>query len=181
MGRKSKLNDEQWKEVGARLLAGESGASLAREFGVPKSTISERFSERNRTVREAAERLVAAETAVRALPIQEQQAARGLADSLMSISFHAAGAAENGMAIAHRLSGIGRMLVEQVDDANPLKSMEQLKAVAVMSKIGNDAAHIGMNLISTNKGNIPTEPPKAPGALPADVLDAAAVYQQLMG
>jgi hypothetical protein len=181
MARPSKLSPDQWKEVGARLLAGESGASLAREFGVPRSSISERFSERNRTVRDAAEKLVAAETAVLTLPPQEQQAARTLAESLMSISFHAAGAAENGMAIAHRLSGIGRLLVEQVDDANPLESMAQLKAVHAMGKIANDAAQIGLNLLAANKGIIPTDPPKTVGALPVDVLEAAEVYRRLMG
>lgn len=39
MGRRSKLTNAQWAEVVQRRLCGESGRSLAREFGVTETAI----------------------------------------------------------------------------------------------------------------------------------------------
>ena len=55
------------------------------------------------------------------------------------------------MATAHRLAGIAHGLVQKVDDADPMASMEEMRAVAVLAKIGNEAAHIGLNLLAANK------------------------------
>lgn len=104
-----------------------------------------------------------------------------LVDELRAISTHLAGAAKFGAATAHRLTGIAHDLVQQIDDANPLASMEQLKAVAALGKTANEASHIALNLLAANKGNIPLEPPKPAGVLPADVQDAAVEYAKLMG
>ena len=94
---------------------------------------------------------------------------------------HAAGAAKYGMATAHRLAGIAHSLVQKVDDADPMASMEEMRAVAVLAKIGNDAAHVGLNLLAANKGAAFIEPPDIPKTLPENVIDAAAAYARVMG
>lgn len=58
------------------LLAGESTSALAREFGVSKSTISVRFSERSETIKNVAHQIVATEQALSFLNVSEQLAAR---------------------------------------------------------------------------------------------------------
>lgn len=162
MGRPSKLSIEQWAEVTRRLAEGEKATELAKAYGVSKTAISNRVSKRAETVKAVANQLVAAEHELRSLPVSEQILTLNLADKLRSISNHAASAAENGMMVAHRLTGISRMLVERIDDADPAGSMADLKAVAAMGRIANDAAHIGLNLLAANKGTIPiSEPPDA--------------------
>ena len=54
MGRPSKLTDKQWAEIEKRLLAGESQGKLAKEFKVARSAISDRFSDRLKSVKTVA-------------------------------------------------------------------------------------------------------------------------------
>jgi hypothetical protein len=169
MGRPSKLTIEQWSEVTRRLAEGERAADLAKAYGVSKTAISNRVSKRAETVKAVANQLVAAEHELRSLPVSEQLLTLNLADKLRNISSHAASAAENGMMVAHRLTGISRLLVERIDDADPSGSMDDLKAVAAMGRIANDAAHIGLNLLAANKGQMALEQSKT--AVPRTLAD----------
>ena len=99
MARPSKLTDQQWERIGKRLLAGESTSGLAREFGISKGLISQRFSKRTETVKAAASLLVRTDEAMNRLNVSEQLAARSLADTLKSISMHLGSAANYGAMI----------------------------------------------------------------------------------
>lgn len=178
MGRPSKLTDKQWAEIQRRLLAGEKAADLAREFKISKVRISERFSERNGTVKAVANQLVAAEVALRQLPVPEQIAALTLADELKAISTHLASAAKYGAATAHRLSGIAHAKVQEIDDAAPLDddSRNSLRDVAVLTKLANDSATIPLNLLSANKElarEINQQAKPIPQRVQVDVVDAS--------
>lgn len=178
MGRPSKLTEKQWADIQQRLLNGEKAAALAREFKVSKTRISERFSERTGTIRNVAEQLVAAEGALRALPVSEQVQALNLADELRAISMHLAGAAKFGAATAHRLNGIAHAKVQEIDDAAPLsaESLESLKGIAVLTKIANDSATIGLNLLAANKEAIKEmnqDQRQQPQRVTVEVVDAS--------
>lgn len=153
MGRPPALSDKQWTEVGKRLLAGEAGRVLAREFGVSETAIRKRFSSQNKQIKDVANQLFTAEAAFQALPVSSQISARTLADQLKSISGHLAGAANYGAATAHRLSGIAHSKVLMIDDADPLNgdSVEQMKSIAALTRIANDSSLIGLNLLKANK------------------------------
>lgn len=154
MGRPSKLTDAQWEQIGKRLLAGESSASLAREFGVSKAAISGRFSERTTKIKSVANQIVETERALSFLNVSEQLAARSLADDLKAISDHLAGAARYGAATAHRLLGIAHGKVAEIDDSTPLtteESVASLKSIAVLTKMGNESSDIAINLLRANK------------------------------
>lgn len=156
MGRPSKLTDAQWESIGKRLLAGESAASLAREFKVSKASVSVRFSKRIETVKSVANQIVETEEALSLLNVSEQMAARSLADELKAISVHLAGAARYGAATAHRLSGIAHNKVAEIDDATPLneESLKTLKGISVLTQMSNASAEIGINLLRANKDTI---------------------------
>lgn len=156
MGRPSKLTDAQWEAVGKRLLAGDSAASLAREFKVSTGLISQRFSKRQKRVQEAAQHIVETERAMSFLNVSEQIAARNLADDLKAISEHLAGAARYGSATAHRLAGIAHSNAAKIDDAQPLdeESIGALKDIAVLTKMANESSEIGLNLLRANKEEI---------------------------
>lgn len=156
MARPSKLTDAQWDKIGQRLLKGEKAADLAREYGVSKTRISVRFSDRIETVKEVAKQIVVTERRVAALPMADQIAARTLADELKAISLHMASAAKYGAATAHRLKAISNSQVDKIDDADPLNAdgIETLKKIAALERTANEAAELPMGLLKANQATI---------------------------
>lgn len=153
MARPSKLTEKQWADVERRLLDGEKSATLANEYKIDRAAITRKFSQLHKTVKSVANQLVGAERALRDLPVAQQINAINLADQLRSISGHLAGAANYGAATAHRLAGIAYGRVSQIDDANPLdeNGMNELRGIAVLTKLANDSSEIGVNLLRANK------------------------------
>lgn len=156
MGRPSKLTEAQWSKIAERLASGESARSLAREFKISEAAVRARLSAQTDVVKTLANQMVATEAALKALPVSAQVIAHNLADQLRSISGHLAGAANYGAATAHRLSGIAHGKVAMIDDAAPLseESIGELKGIAVLTKMANEASEIGVNLLRANKEKV---------------------------
>lgn len=156
MARPSKLTSDQWANIRDRLLAGETGRSLGRQFDVSETAIRKRFGSQlsqSSQVRSAADKLVVANIALAALPPSQRPIAIGLADKLRSISDSLASAAELGARTGHRLQALANAEVGRVDDADPLseESIAALKGVGVLTRLANDSAHIALNLLAANK------------------------------
>lgn len=156
MGRPSKLTDKQWSEIEAKLLEGESRRSLADKYGVSEAAIRKRFGSHIEKIKAVANQVVAAERAMQDLPVSSQVAAANYAAKLRALSDHLLGAATYGAATSHRLNGIAHAKVQEIDDAAPLtaESLEALKGVAALTKIANESAHIGLNLLAANKDTV---------------------------
>lgn len=154
MGRKSKLTDAQWAEIESRLLNGESRTSLGKEFGVAESSIRQKFKGQVETIKAVAGKVADAAIALRALPISAQITANSLARKLVDISENLASAALHGSATAHRLNALANSEVGKVDDADPMASLENLRNVGVLTKLANESASIGINLLAANKETI---------------------------
>lgn len=177
MGRPSKLTEKQWAEVERRLLEGESRRAIAREFGVSESTIRERLSAQVEEIKTVAHQIVATERALTAMPISAQVSAQNLAAKLRSISDNLASAADYGARTAHRLNALANSEVAKVDDADPLSSLEALKGVSVLTRLANDAASAGFNLLAANKEivkGLNQDEPEAPVRIVIQVEDARA-------
>lgn len=167
MGRPSKLTDDQWASVGQRLMMGETARALGRVFGVSEAAIRKKFganqkiSAQSAQVRTVAEKLADANTALAALPVAQRQVAVTLADKLRNISDSLASAAEHGAATAHRLAALANSEVAKIDDAAVLapESLEAMKGVAALTKLSNEAAATGLNLLAANKKRGDEEPP----------------------
>lgn len=156
MGRPSKLTPAQWDEVARRAAEGEGIRALAREFGVDEAAIRRRVSPQTPQVRSVAVQLVEAQKALAALPPPQQHLAMSLADKLRSISLSYASAAELGAKTAHRFHALANMEAQKVDDANPLSpdSVEAMKGIAIMTKLGNDALVPAASLLAANKPTV---------------------------
>lgn len=160
MARPSKLTPAQWVEVERRLLAGETARALGREFGMSEAGIRKRFganqsvSAQSSQVRTVAEKLADANTALQALPVAQRAVAVDLSEKLRSISVSLSCAAELGAKTAHRLQALANNEVAKVDDAEPLKSLESLRNVGVLTKLANDSAATGLNLLAANKETV---------------------------
>lgn len=153
MARPSKLTQRQWDQIEQRLLNNEKAADLAKEFGVDRAALTRRFSQPHKEVKAVANQMLATEQALRSLPVAQQLNAIALADQLRAISGHLAGAANFGAATAHRLAGIANGRVAQIDDAGPLDEagITELRGIAVLTKMANEASEIGVNLLRANK------------------------------
>lgn len=173
MGRKSSLTDKQWVEIGERLLKGEAGRVLAREFGISEAAIRKRFGAQTKQIKDVANQLVAAETAFQDLPVSAQISARTLADELKAISNHLASAARYGAMTSHRLMGIAHGQVEKIDDAEPEKSTESLLRIVALTKTANTSAEIGLRLLQANKDSMQADDePPTPVAITFETKDA---------
>lgn len=160
-GRPPVLSPAQQDEVRRRLAAGGPGntlRALAAEFRVGKTTI-ERLAGQAGHVREVAEQLAAAQTALEALPLAQQHTAVSLAEKLRTISSDLAGAAVHGAATARRLHELASKEVAKVTDPSDSKSIEALRGVGVLSKLANESASVALNLLSANRDRIPAERP----------------------
>lgn len=173
MARKSKLTDAQWADIERRMLEGESVRSLAREYGVSETAIRQRKSSHVAEIKSVADQLVTAQTALKALPITSQQTAQTLAQKLLALSDNLLGAASYGAATAHRLKALANSEVQKIDDSNPLGSLESVRAVALLTRVANDASHIGLNLLAANKGQMAIEQSKT--AVPRTLADFYAI------
>lgn len=169
MGRPSKLTEAQWGEILTRLAKGEKAAALAREFGVSKTAISIRVSKRAETVKTVANQIVEADSALRELSLPEQALTLSLVDELKSISMHLAAAGKLSAASAHRLAGIAHDQVQQIDDAQPEKTLAAMQRFGALTKMANEASHIPMNLLAANKDLVKVASKDAP-VLPVKVV-----------
>lgn len=150
-GRPSKLTDHQLETIKARIAKGEKPSDLAREFGVSRSTLSERVSEQVGKIKTVAHDLVKAETALKSLTPSDQVAAIDFASRLRSISENLQSAGEIGSRTAHRLTAMARNQLDRVNDLEPLESQEAVRSVAVLTRMATEAGEIGMTLLKTNK------------------------------
>jgi len=171
MGRKSKLSDVQWEQVGKRLLEGESGRALGREFGVAEATIRGRFAGQRGQINLGS----LGATSLSPSPLRGPPSPAGgrgepcahfsqhsalhsvpnsapdLAARLSSITEHLAFAAVYGAATAQRLSGIASAQADQMDAAPPEQATDALKRIAALTAAANNAAEIGVILLKAYK------------------------------
>jgi hypothetical protein len=184
MARQSKLTEKQWHEVARRLLAGEKGRVLAREFGVSETAIRKRLGSQTTEIKTVSHQLFVAEVAFKALPTGSQIAARNFVDDLHAMNMHMAAAGKYNSATSHRLAGLAHSQIEKVDDADPLGSYDILQGVAALLKLSNDAATIPLGLIKSNQEQMrDAQEDKAAAvlaALPMDGNQAARAYQQMI-
>lgn len=175
MGRKSSLTPDQWIQIERRIvLDGESVNALAKEFSINESCIrrkikpnkaekAERAIKLDPSLPEIAAEKIAADSAlarinhrIAELPYAKQQIVSDLTSRLTNISGHLCSAAEYGAATAHRLSGIANGKAAEIDDAAPIdeESLVALKGIAALTRMANESANIGLNLLSANKDRI---------------------------
>lgn len=174
-GRPSALSDAQWEKIFKRLLKGEKAIDIANEVGVSKGLISQRFSKRMAHVKAVARDIADAEAKLAAMTLPDQIVTRSLVDELKAVSMHLISAGSYGAKIAHRLNGIAYEQAQKVDDAEPSRSTTALQNIAVLTKIANSSAEIGLKLLGANKMQEEPPPPPEPPKLdhiPARELEA---------
>lgn len=167
MPKPSPLSLKQWEDIQKRLLSGEAGRVLAREFGVSETAIRKKFGSQTKVVKSIGTELFKAEQKFKDLSLSSKIMVRTFADDLHAMNLHMSGAGKFSSATAHRLAGIAHSQVDKIDDANPMESQEVLQAISALTKMSNDAAVIPLGLIKSNndlmrestKDDAPKKPP----------------------
>ena len=156
MARPSKLTEGQWEEIKSRLLKGEKAADLSREYGVSKTSISERLSKRVETMKAVSNQLVTAEQSLKALPVSEQVSVLNFVDDLKAISLNLASAGKFGAINANRLSNLANAQLNTVNDKNLMtgEGMVALKLVGALQDLANEASKVPLGLLNANKEQV---------------------------
>jgi len=117
-------------------------------------------------VRLVAEKLADVNAAVDAMPPSQRAVVVELAEILRATSLSLGRAAQLGAQTAHRLHSLANSQVNKVDDADPLKSVEELKGVSALTRLANDSASIAISLLAANKERLRETPgDEAPAGL----------------
>jgi len=153
MARPSKLTDKQWEEIKSRMLKGEKAADLSREYGVSKTSISERLSKRVETMKAVSNQLVSAEQNLKALPVSEQVTVLNFVDDLKAISLNLASAGKFGAINANRLSGMANAQLNTITDESLTTGdgLVTLKMVGALQDLANEASKVPLGLLNANK------------------------------
>lgn len=156
MARPSKLTDMQWEEIKARLLKGEKAADLSREYGVSKTSISERLSKRVETMKAVSNQLVSSEQQLRSLPVSEQVTVLNFVEDLKAISLNLASAGKFGAINANKLSGLANAQLNTVTDESLMtgEGMVALKLVGALQELANEASKVPLGLLNANKDQV---------------------------
>jgi glutamine synthetase adenylyltransferase len=173
MSRPPALAPAQQEEVRRRLAAGEGVRALAREYKVGDATIR-RLAAHSARIRNVAEKLAEAQSALAELPPSQQHIALSLAEKLRSISDNLASAAEYGAKTAHRLHALANSEVAKIDDADPAASEDSFRTVGALTRLANDSAHVALNLLGSNRDSLKRrdEDAPVPSIEPGQLADA---------
>ena len=164
MGRPSKLTESQWETIERRLTMGESVRSLAKEYGVSPSAVSVRVSKHSAEIKDVAHQIVATEARLKALPVSAQVSAQTLANELREISANLATAANYSSRTSAKMARVANAQAERMSDDEPDEGTA--KTVMILTRVANDAASIGLDLIAANKDTM-----KQDGSARAMTLD----------
>ena len=160
MGRhQSKIDEKTQAEIIQRIADGEPLRSIAKDTGIPESTIRSRFSRISAQAKTVANQLVDAGARLAELPIAAQVVAsdiaarmRYLQDVTTSVAAKGAVVADIMMAEAERRGrGIG-----------PSAEVEELAAVSGCVRTATEAVKPALTLLAMHKDAVKPEPPPAP-------------------
>lgn len=157
MARPSKLTEKQWTEIERRVppAGNESIRSVAKEYGVSEGVIRKRVKTHTKPINALANQLAAAEMELEKLPLSTQCKVRTLADSLKGISENLAGAAEYGAMTAHKLAKVAHIQAAKISEhENDPVRPDDLKGIAALTNLANQASNIGIGLIAATKGQV---------------------------
>jgi hypothetical protein len=151
MARPSSLTDKQKQEILRLSLAGESPYVIAQRTGIPESTVRRNVSAVSSTIKIATNQIVSGEEKIAALPVPAQIIATEYAASLRAMRAEIGKAAAIGARNATRLHSIATQALDQATQDPDNIDTEALKIAAGVTKAGNDAAAIALDIMRISK------------------------------
>ncbi len=141
-----RFNEKQKKIIRERLKSGESAAEIARDYGVPRSTIWRGFCKDKQEVKALAQQIVATETQLNATTQQVRLEAIDLASEMLAMSNNVAIGAKHGSVTYQRLMSAGSVISERINAEDV--DEEALVQIAKLSEVANKAADGAFKLMA---------------------------------
>ena len=115
----TKLTRDQWNDIERRLLEGERGFALAKEYGVSEGTIRYRFPKKREELDNAVDAVIQARTAVAKLPKSLQLRVANLADVKMQIIDMQSRSALLAAQTAYKMTQVANTQADKIDEHAP--------------------------------------------------------------
>lgn len=160
-------------QIIAKLAAGASNRSVAREFGVPEATIRARFKPLAQKTVSVANQLVDARSAVFDLPVAAQCVAIPLADQLLAMQRSIVAAAVDSAAVAAKVASLAKAQADKL--AVDVPDNKALEAVANATRIARDAGQMPMQIMAlgAEKMRVADGEGDTPKSVTVTVIDAS--------
>lgn len=142
------------------IVDGESASVLARELGVTEGAIRSRASTKKYEVKDLANQIVTSEQRYEKLDKPTKLLVDDMASQLRAISSNLTRAAISGTNTSARLAAMAERQVLKIDTENPMDTQEELQAVGALTKLSNEAAQLGVQLINANKESLKAQEEK---------------------
>lgn len=148
MGRKAKLTPQQIKHYQDRHVEGESIRSLAKEAGVSEVTLRGYIGETARKINNVANQIVAADWALKSLPIAAQAQAQDRAARIQRMKANL----ESGMEMLSgnfmRLASMSQTELSKVDETALTEdsTIERLRSVSRLTAMANTSVEVPMRM-----------------------------------
>lgn len=136
-------------------MEGKKQREVARAFGLNEGTLRARYRKIGNMpkVKEVAKMLADAESALEAMPVEQQLLTRNYAAKLRAISDSIGDSAAYGAETSRHLSKMANRMAMKVNGEDELTAQdgERLKNVNALTKMANESASLAMGLLSANR------------------------------
>ena len=153
-----RLTPLQWTNIHTRIRMGEKKADLAREYGITRQAINQKFAgvvEESPIETAAAKIVMAHEYAneeLQKMTPKTQKQAWDMAKALMSISESLTEGALQGAINFRRLATMANEMTEDMLERGG--DSEMLAVISALSKTANEAAAPSLNLLNINRSTV---------------------------
>jgi len=160
MGRhQSKIDEKTQAEIIQRIADGEPLRSIAKDTGIPESTIRSRFSRISAQAKTVANQLVDAGARLAELPIAAQVVASDIAARMRYLQDVTTSVAAKGAVVAS-------IMMDEADrrgrGIDPSSEVDELAAVSGCVRTATEAVKPALTLLAMHKDAVKPEPPPAP-------------------
>lgn len=151
-GKRTRLDEKTWEEITRRfIVGGESASVLGRAYGTSEASIRKRCSAKKCELKTLSNQIVTVSDKYLALNHSSRFIVDDLVANLKVISNNLGSAAAHGAITAAALSRMAIKQIEKVNEDEPLEHMAELNTVGVLTKLSNESASLGMQLLAANR------------------------------
>ena len=160
MGRyQSKIDEKTQADIIRRIADGESLRSIARDTGIPESTIRSRFSRISAQAKTVANQLVDAGARLAELPIAAQAVASDLAARIRYLQDVTTSVAAKGAVVASIMMGEAERRGLEI---GPSSEVDELASVSGCVRTATEAVKPALTLLAMHKDAVKPESPPVP-------------------
>ena len=154
-----KIDDKTQADILRRIAEGEPLRSIAKDTGIPESTIRTRFSRVSAQVKSVANQIVEAEREFSALPIPAQSVASDIAARIRYLQDVTTSVAAKGAMVASIMMNEAERRGREI---GPSSEVDELAAVSGCVRTATEAVKPALTLLAMHKDAVKPEPPPAP-------------------